>query len=122
MVLSWSARAGLTLVISGLALLVALFVDHINDVFQLMGGTTSAFVCFVLPGFFALKLKITKGNRLETAAVYCLIFGGIAVGVVSTFVTIYNLAQGNDAPPVVCGPCGSVPRFNNTPGADPQRR
>ena len=49
-------RFFLTLGISGAALCIALLVPSIKVVFELMGGTTSAFVCFILPAAFAIRL------------------------------------------------------------------
>ena len=54
---SWCRHFVLTAVICGCTLLVSLFVPNISIVFQLMGGTTSAFVCFVLPAAFAIHLE-----------------------------------------------------------------
>ena len=69
---NWCRHFVLTAVICGCTLLVSLFVPNISVVFQLMGGTTSAFVCFVLPAAFAIHLageqdsqrkdKLNKGN------------------------------------------------------------
>ena len=73
----------LTVAIAGSSLLLSLYVENINIVFQvtssittgplslqfllssliicqLIGGTTSAFVCFVLPAALAIKLRILK--------------------------------------------------------------
>jgi amino acid permease len=81
----------LTLLISGLSLITALKVKHISQVFQLMGGTASAFVCFVLPAAFAIKLGFTKNEPLTHAATWALAVGGAAVGTLSTVVTIYGM-------------------------------
>ena len=54
---NWWRHFGLTAVICGLTLVVSLKVPNISVVFQLMGGTTSAFVCFVLPAAFAIHLE-----------------------------------------------------------------
>ena len=39
---------------------IALRVPGINVVFQLMGGTGSAFVCYMLPAAFAWKLQLPQ--------------------------------------------------------------
>ncbi|KAG8465378.1 hypothetical protein KFE25_002685 [Diacronema lutheri] len=79
----------LTLAITGAALLAALFVPGINVVFQLLGGTASALVCFCVPGLLALRSELpllaSVGGR---AAVYALVAGGAVVGAVSTAVTV----------------------------------
>jgi len=59
-----------------------------------VAGTTSAFVCFILPAAFVLKLQQTKRLQLTTCEwwlSWCLASGGCVVGVLSTYVTLYNL-------------------------------
>ena len=59
-----------------------------------VAGTTSAFVCFILPAAFVLKLQQTKRLQLTTGEwwlSWCLASGGCVVGVLSTYVTLYNL-------------------------------
>lgn len=56
----------LTILICASALTIALFVSNIQTVFQLMGGTTSAFVCFILPAAFSLKLHSMQKLKLST--------------------------------------------------------
>jgi amino acid permease len=85
----------LTTVICAAALVLALKVSKIQIVFQLMGGTTSAFVCFILPAAFAIRLQRQgrlRMSALETCASWGLACGGAAVGLLSTFVTVYNIA------------------------------
>ena len=85
----------LTTVICAAALVLALKVSKIQIVFQLMGGTTSAFVCFILPAAFAIRLQREGRLRmsgLEMCASWGLACGGAAVGLLSTFVTVYNIA------------------------------
>ncbi|GMI11177.1 hypothetical protein TrLO_g15530 [Triparma laevis f. longispina] len=83
----------LTFLITALSLLVALVVPNISVVFQLMGGTASAFVCFVLPAAFAIKLGyLEKEEEKYTLwGAWALAVGGVVVGVVSTSVTIYGI-------------------------------
>lgn len=84
----------LTTVICAAALVLALEVSEIQVVFQLMGGTTSAFVCFILPAAFVIRLQREGRLRmspLETCASWGLACGGAAVGLLSTFVTVYNI-------------------------------
>ena len=88
----------ISVLISGGALVLGMFVKHINQVFQLMGGTTSAFVCFVLPAVFALKLDWANqpskegglSPALRTAMVWSLLLGGAGIGIVSTVVTVIS--------------------------------
>lgn len=81
-----------TLSITFLALLVAIYVPGINVVFQLMGSTCSAFVCFVLPGAFGLKLQLPETKGLSgKVACWALILGGAGVGAVATVITFHGL-------------------------------
>lgn len=87
----------LTSTICGAALAISLFVRKIQVVFQLMGGTTSAFVCFILPAAFAILLD--KQSRLdvcmwERVAMWSLAVGGATVGVLSTAITLYGVVTG----------------------------
>ena len=72
-----------------------------------MGSTASAFVCFVLPAAFGLKLNLRE-SRSQKGRVGCwiLLVGGVALGVVATTVTVMGLvSQGGASPPapqVVC--------------------
>ena len=77
------------------ALVLALKVSKIQVVFQLMGGTTSAFVCFILPAAFVIRLQREGRLRMttfEVCASWALACGGATVGILSTFVTVYNIA------------------------------
>lgn len=81
-----------TLGLTGASLLAALFVPGINVVFQLLGGTASALVCFCVPGLLALRseppLLASAHSRLT---VYALVGGGATAGAVSTAVTVAGL-------------------------------
>jgi len=86
----------LTFGISGTALILGLFVKKINVVFQLLGGTTSAFVCFVLPAMFAVKLGMAKPGVSPTwkrVAIWTLLVGGALIGTLSTITTIYYMVK-----------------------------
>lgn len=80
-----------TVVLSGGFMTVSMLVPHINTVFQLIGGTSSAFICWVLPALFAIRLDIHQGNPLPRAGIYLLAVGGVITGVLSTSVTIWNI-------------------------------
>ena len=74
----------------------------INVVFQLMGSTCSAFVCFILPAAFGLRLSLPEAggpyrSLLGTVACTLLLVGGVAVGVLATASTISGLMAGEDA-------------------------
>ena len=51
-----TVRIILSFFTSRTALLFGLYVPGLQTVFQLMGSTSSAFVCFVLPAAFEIKL------------------------------------------------------------------
>ena len=82
----------LTLLISGSSLLVALVVPNISVVFELMGGTASSFVCFVMPALFGIRLDLGEGRgKLFNGGMWALAVGGAAIGVLSTGVTVYGM-------------------------------
>ena len=85
-------RVLLTLLITGLSLVAALYVPGINVIFQLMGGTASAFVCLVLPAALALRQDVAE-VRSTRGKLACLTLGGtgVAVSVLSTASTIAGL-------------------------------
>ena len=84
-----------TLAIASAGLLIALYVPGINVVFQLMGSTSSAFVCFVLPAAFGLRLRLPEARgALGTAACWAMVVGGVAIGAVATSNTIGSLIHG----------------------------
>ena len=77
---------------SGSSLIIALYIPGINVVFQLMGSTTSALVCFVLPAALAMKLQIPEVKGAVGKAGCMLLFaGGIGISIVATGVTILQL-------------------------------
>ena len=91
-----------TLLISGTSLLASLYIPGINIVFQLMGSTCSAFVCFILPAAFGLRLGLPEAGGpyrtpVGTAACVALLVGGAAIGVLATASTIAGLMAGEDA-------------------------
>ena len=99
-------RSGLlTFGISGTALVLGLFVRKINVVFQLLGGTTSAFVCFVLPAMFAVKLGMAKPGSnpaWKRAAIWSLLVGGAIIGTLSTITTVYYMVKPQPGGPDPC--------------------
>lgn len=86
----------LTLVISGVALFFAILIPNISILFGLMGGSSAACICFIMPSLFYLKMHDynTAKNRSELCryvGVWCLLVGGFVIGVLGTAVTIYSL-------------------------------
>jgi len=90
--MSAKRRVVLTIVIAGLSLLIALFVPGINIVFQLLGGTASAFVCFILPAAFAWHYNLPEvrsiGGKASCASLFLV---GITISILSTAVTISEM-------------------------------
>eukprot|EP00164_Ancoracysta_twista_P003027 GFYU01004038.1.p1 GENE.GFYU01004038.1~~GFYU01004038.1.p1 ORF type:complete len:529 (+),score=110.10 GFYU01004038.1:289-1875(+) len=82
----------ITILLVGMALLLAIYVPSINVVFSLLGSTTSAFVCYVVPAMFGLA--VAKGGMWdrENLPITTFLFAGIIVGVASTSLTILELA------------------------------
>ena len=84
-----------TLFVAGAGLVFALYVPAINIVFQLMGSTSSALVCFVLPAAFGLKLRLPEARgQMGTLACVALLVGGAVLGAVATSVTVAGLVAG----------------------------
>ena len=85
-------HVGLTVAIAGLGLLIALVVPDISTVFELMGGTASAYVCFIMPAAFGLRLHLPEASGpVGSVACRALLLGGILVGIVATAVTTVGL-------------------------------
>ena len=96
-------HVGLTLLIAGSGLIIALYVPGINVVFSLMGGTGSAFVCYMLPAAFAWKLDVPEVRGLwGKAACLALFFTGLIIGALSTAVTLMDLLDHTGASGDLC--------------------
>ena len=93
-----SARhIGITLVVATASLAIALYVPGIQVVFTLMGGTSSAFVCFMLPAAFAWKLDVPEARGWTGRAGCATLFlSGLLVGGLSTATTIVQLVTPDD--------------------------
>eukprot|EP00948_MAST-09A_sp_MAST-9A-sp1_P003171 g3171.t1 len=108
----------LTFAISVSALILALEIRNIKVVFQVMGGTTSAFVCFVLPAAFAIRLQkplqefeekispktVTSGTfqkkgTLWVISNYALAVGGVIGGVLGTYASIVDAINSGGGSP-----------------------
>lgn len=81
------AHMALTLVVAGGALLVAIVVPDISVVFGLLGGTTTSWLGFCLPGWLGVKL-LSKQWRLVS---WMLLVGGVVIGAVTTAVTVATM-------------------------------
>eukprot|EP00744_Colponema_vietnamica_P007174 GILI01010359.1.p1 GENE.GILI01010359.1~~GILI01010359.1.p1 ORF type:complete len:534 (-),score=143.64 GILI01010359.1:524-2125(-) len=78
----------ITLFTVAAALGIAVVVPGINVVFELLGGTASAFVCFILPGAFILKLS--SQPITHNLGPLALVVGGALAGLLATSCTILN--------------------------------
>jgi len=86
----------LTLAIASVSLVTALVLPNINTVFALMGGTCSAYVCYIIPSAVAWQLsERVPQNRtfVGRCAVVSLGIFGASVGILSTTTTIIDLFQ-----------------------------
>ncbi|KAL1519318.1 hypothetical protein AB1Y20_022844 [Prymnesium parvum] len=88
-----SRHVAWTLLLSCAGLLTALYVPGINVVFQLLGGTSSAFVCFMLPAAFGWSLDLQQVRGAGRLACASLFLAGLAVGIGSTAVTLHTLFE-----------------------------
>jgi hypothetical protein len=78
----------LSVILSGMALMLALVVPDISIVFGFLGGTTSSMLGFVLPGMLGLRLSRDTGEPSLRPVSWTLLLGGIFFGVLTTGVTI----------------------------------
>jgi len=87
----------LTLLITGSTLAAALLFKDISVVFRLMGGTASAYVCYMIPAAAAWKLReripLVGNTAMGKAKCLALFFYGLLVGVLSTSTTIAGLFE-----------------------------
>ena len=86
----------LTLVISGLALIVAIIVPDISVVFGLLGGFASSLTGLIMPAAFFLKLGLAEGNTRKKLKAWTLVVGGAIIGLLSTGVTIESMFHVQD--------------------------
>ena len=93
----------LTIAIATTTLLTALIVPDISVVFALMGGSASAYVCYVIPAAAAWKLRarIPQVGGSYTGRIGCiaLFLFGLIVGTLSTGSTIASLFATPPTPP-----------------------
>ena len=77
-----------------------------NDVFSLMGGTASAYVCYIIPAATAWRLRerIPMLHRSWLAQAMCaaLFFFGLLVGVLSTATTVAGFFGESNATAAAC--------------------
>ena len=97
----WCRHIVLTLALAGSALGIALIAPDISVVFQIVGGTASSMLGFVVPGLMGLRLGrdyVQVDSNPQGSAIVCgswlLIYAGSLIGLLTTAVTIYQLAGG----------------------------
>ena len=78
---------GVTLLVSGGALVLALLIPNISIVFGLLGGTTSSLLGFIIPGLLGLKLDPSDWTA------WSLVVAGGVIGVLTTAVTVISTLQ-----------------------------
>lgn len=83
----------LTVGIVVLSALLAILLPGIDVVFSLLGSTTSAVVCFILPAAFSLKLKPHDRWSASWVAEWAFLVAGVVVGIVSTCISILHILQ-----------------------------
>ena len=96
----WCAHISWTLLLAGSALALALVVPNISLVFSILGGTTSSWLGFCVPGLLGLRLEADVGWTLAPArspwrrlVAWILLVGGIAVGILTTYLTVNSLTS-----------------------------
>lgn len=84
---STALHATLTLLVAGGALIAAILIPDISVVFGLLGGTTTSWLGFCLPGTLGIKLLSKRWRWIS----WCLVTGGVVIGVVTTAVTVATM-------------------------------
>jgi amino acid permease len=84
------------------ALIVAILVPSLSDVFNVVGGVASSFTSYIMPGLFYWRLQhLDSGNRYyllfkKYAAVFFVVIGGVCAFMVPTvtFLTMIGVLEG----------------------------
>jgi amino acid permease len=84
----WIRHILLTLVLTVIALVLALLIPNISIVFGLLGGTTTSILGFVVPGALGIRNRPPDAPWWHSLARWTLLCGGLVVGVLTTFVTV----------------------------------
>ena len=84
----------------------ALVVPDIATVFSLMGGTASAYVCYIIPAAAAWKLRaqipLVSGSTFGSMACAGMVVFGVLFGVLTTGATIAGMLAKQDKLPAAC--------------------
>ncbi len=82
-------RQLLGFLLSGVCLLLALVIPNISTIFSFIGGTCSAFCCFVVPAIISLKLQRGRSS-CHTFMIYMLAIMAVIAGSLSTGYAVYS--------------------------------
>jgi len=74
-------------------LALAIFVPSIQDVFAVVGATSSVSIMAILPGIFYLKLTRDHPPSKSKTVAYCLVAVGVLLGTTSLSAVIYLFAN-----------------------------
>jgi len=102
MTFDWARHVVWTLILSGSALGLALVIPNIAVVFSVLGGTTSSLLGFCVPGLLGLRLErdALQKSWARYLISWCLLLGGIAVGILTTVLTVQSITgHGRDHTP-----------------------
>lgn len=81
------------------ALLVSIYITNLNTVFQIIGGTTSTILCYMIPGFLMISLYKKHNNTVSKEYYYggyAMIVVSAITGILSTYVTFSSSNQPTD--------------------------
>ncbi|XP_010225985.1 PREDICTED: probable sodium-coupled neutral amino acid transporter 6 [Tinamus guttatus] len=87
---SWMCHILITLTLTTIVVLFAMYVPDIKHVFGVVGSTTSTCLLFVYPGVFYLKLNREDLISPQKLGACALVIFGICVGLLSLILIIFN--------------------------------
>ncbi|XP_025909534.1 probable sodium-coupled neutral amino acid transporter 6 [Nothoprocta perdicaria] len=87
---SWMCHIFITLTLTTIVVLFAMYVPDIKNVFGVVGSTTSTCLLFVYPGVFYLKLNREDLLSPQKLGACALVIFGICVGLLSLILIIFN--------------------------------
>eukprot|EP00002_Diphylleia_rotans_P008897 TRINITY_DN18886_c0_g1_i1.p1 TRINITY_DN18886_c0_g1~~TRINITY_DN18886_c0_g1_i1.p1 ORF type:complete len:428 (+),score=62.35 TRINITY_DN18886_c0_g1_i1:78-1361(+) len=90
--MTFKIRATLTLFITVLVYLIAIFVPDVEIVFRLVGSSVTSMIAFVFPGLFHLRLAAAEPqSRVSRSIDMVMVAFGCFVAVVGTFTAISSV-------------------------------
>ncbi|NWX82767.1 S38A6 protein, partial [Nothoprocta ornata] len=87
---SWMCHILITLTLTTIVVLFAMYVPDIKNVFGVVGSTTSTCLLFVYPGVFYLKLNREDLLSPQKLGACALVIFGVCVGLLSLILIIFN--------------------------------